>query len=80
MRLGTGLGRVNAARRRAQCPSRQDRLHGNLDVGKAKKSKRIVLPAGERSRDVTVLTAASPERMTHPDWPDLTIDRAAIWR
>jgi hypothetical protein len=55
-------------------------LHGNLDVGKAKKSKRIVLPAGERSRDVTVLTAASPERMTHPDWPDLTIDRAAIWR
>jgi Uma2 family endonuclease len=32
------------------------------------------------SRYVIVLTAESPARMTHPDWPDLTIDLAAIWR
>jgi len=29
---------------------------------------------------VPVVTASSPARMTHPDWPDLTIDLAAIWR
>jgi Uma2 family endonuclease len=28
----------------------------------------------------TVLTRKSPVRVTHPDWPDLTIDLGAIWR
>lgn len=48
----------------------------------------IVDPAGqklecyrlEEGRYVTVLTAESPARIIHPDWPDLTIDLAAIWR
>jgi len=27
-----------------------------------------------------ISAASSPHRLTHPDWPDLTIDLAAIWR
>ena len=34
----------------------------------------------EKGRYGTVLTAESPARMTHPDWPGMTIDLAAIWR
>lgn len=33
----------------------------------------------EKTRYV-VVTASSPARMTHPDWSDLAIDLAAIWR
>ena len=34
----------------------------------------------EQAGYVTVLRAESPSRVTHPDWPGLTIDLAAIWR
>jgi Uma2 family endonuclease len=34
----------------------------------------------ESTRYATVLTAESPVRVTHPDWPGMTIDLAAIWR
>jgi Uma2 family endonuclease len=34
----------------------------------------------QESHYVIVLTAESPARMTHPDWPDMAIDLAAIWR
>jgi Uma2 family endonuclease len=34
----------------------------------------------ERGRYTTVVTAESPSRVTHPDWPDLVLDLGAIWR
>ena len=34
----------------------------------------------ERSRYAIVLTAESPARVAHPDWPALTVDLGAIWR
>jgi Uma2 family endonuclease len=34
----------------------------------------------EGTRYDAVLTAKSPARVTHPDWPGLSIDLAAIWR
>ena len=34
----------------------------------------------ESARYATVLAAESPTHVTHPDWPGLTIDLAAIWR
>jgi Uma2 family endonuclease len=34
----------------------------------------------QHARYATVLTAESPALVTHPDWPGLTVDLAAIWR
>jgi Uma2 family endonuclease len=33
-----------------------------------------------RTQYVKVLTAECPAQLTHPDWPEMTIDLAAIWR
>ena len=34
----------------------------------------------ERGRYINVLTAESPKRVTHPEWPALSVDLGAIWR
>jgi Uma2 family endonuclease len=34
----------------------------------------------EQARYAPVLASESPARVSHPDWPGLTIDLAAIWR
>jgi len=33
-----------------------------------------------KARYAPIAAASSPHRLTHSDWPDLTIDLAAIWR
>jgi hypothetical protein len=34
----------------------------------------------EPGRYAAIVTAESPARVEHPDWPNLVIDLGAIWR